>query len=119
MRDREGDGAAIDGTAHRADEAAEGYLERAADIGLGDDQRRDQRPEAVRQMEERGESEGGKAGRRHAQHLDRLWPVLGQPVPCSHRHHPVPVHGFETPRFAYAVMSIGSVCSARTWAGVR
>jgi hypothetical protein len=30
----------------------------------------------------------------------------------------VPVHRFETPILAYAAMSTGPICSARTWAGV-
>jgi hypothetical protein len=30
----------------------------------------------------------------------------------------VPVHRFEAPRLAYAAMSAGPICSARTWAGV-
>jgi transposase len=36
----------------------------------------------------------------------------------SKRLEAVPVHGFETPRFAYAAMSAGPSRSARTWAGV-
>jgi hypothetical protein len=39
-------------------------------------------------------------------------------LPSRHSGIGVPVHRFETPILAYAAMSAGPICSARTWAGV-
>src|SRR4051794_1651442 len=49
VRDRKGDGAAVDGAEHRSDEPVERGLERSADVALGDDQGRDDGPEALRE----------------------------------------------------------------------
>jgi hypothetical protein len=80
VRDREGDGAAIDGPEQRSDEPVQRRLERSSDVALGYNQGRDDGSETLRQSKRLGEGEGGEARDRHAQGLHQLGSITGKPM---------------------------------------
>src|SRR3954469_24055659 len=88
VRDCERDGAAVYGAEHRSDEAVQRSLERAADVGLSDDQGRDHGPEPLRERKGLGQCESGQAGHRHPKGLHQLRSMAKWQPPAHQRFGP-------------------------------